>query len=203
MRLCILWSRHFEVTFENTQWRKAKQMQPVWICIFSGRQFEEAFENAQCANSQTNLTRGTIVIDGCLLWLPKQAVCEEMVEITTSIMIIIVINCDYHPYNHIIGTIIVAYQINSSIQPQSSTPNQMILIWISSPPFHVYSCSNCIHVLSCGTLFAMLVLVMVMVMMRCCVMWPPGDDHWPGGSQVVIVHRPLASLQNWFQAHFL
>ena len=34
-------------TFENTQWRKDKQMQPVWFCILSGRRFEETFENTQ------------------------------------------------------------------------------------------------------------------------------------------------------------
>ena len=29
MRLCILLCKRFEETFENTQWRKVKQMQPV------------------------------------------------------------------------------------------------------------------------------------------------------------------------------
>ena len=45
--LCILSCRQFEDTFENTQWRKVKQMQSVWLCIFSGRQFEDTFENTQ------------------------------------------------------------------------------------------------------------------------------------------------------------
>ena len=40
-------SRRCEETFKNTQWRKAKQMQPVWLCLLSGRQIEETFENAQ------------------------------------------------------------------------------------------------------------------------------------------------------------
>ena len=40
-------SRRFEETFENTEWRKTKQMQPVWLCLFSGRQIEETFENAR------------------------------------------------------------------------------------------------------------------------------------------------------------
>ena len=32
-------------TYENTQWRKVKQMQPMRLCILSGKQFKEAFEN--------------------------------------------------------------------------------------------------------------------------------------------------------------
>ena len=34
MRLRILQGRPFEVTYENAQWRKIKQMQPMGICIF-------------------------------------------------------------------------------------------------------------------------------------------------------------------------
>ena len=41
-------SQEFEDTFENTQWRKVKQMQHVWLSIYSGRQFENAFESSQC-----------------------------------------------------------------------------------------------------------------------------------------------------------
>ena len=32
-------------TFENPQWRKVKQMQPMWLCFFLGRRFEDTFEN--------------------------------------------------------------------------------------------------------------------------------------------------------------
>ena len=42
--LCILCPNQFEDTFENAQWRKAKQMQPVWVCILSGKRFEDTFE---------------------------------------------------------------------------------------------------------------------------------------------------------------
>ena len=45
--LCILWPKQFEDSFENPQWRKIKQMQPMWLCIFTGRRFEETFENTQ------------------------------------------------------------------------------------------------------------------------------------------------------------
>ena len=46
MWLCLLWSNLFEKkTFENPQWRKVKQMQPMWLCFFSGRRFEDTFEN--------------------------------------------------------------------------------------------------------------------------------------------------------------
>ena len=44
--LFILLCKQFEDTFENAQWRKVKQMQPVWLCIISGRFFEETHENA-------------------------------------------------------------------------------------------------------------------------------------------------------------
>ena len=47
MRLCVLWCKQYEDTFKNTQRRKVKQMQPVWLCILSGRSFEDTFENAQ------------------------------------------------------------------------------------------------------------------------------------------------------------
>ena len=47
MWLYILMGRSFEVTFENAQWRKAKQMQTVWLCFLSGRHFEDAFEDTQ------------------------------------------------------------------------------------------------------------------------------------------------------------
>ena len=47
MRLCIFTCRSFEDPFENTQWRKAKLLQPMPLCLFSRKQFEETFENAQ------------------------------------------------------------------------------------------------------------------------------------------------------------
>ena len=37
MWLCLLWSKCTVVTFEKTQWRKVEQMQPVWVCILSSR----------------------------------------------------------------------------------------------------------------------------------------------------------------------
>ena len=41
MWLCILLYKHSDDTFENTQWRKVKQMQPAWLSIFSNRQFKD------------------------------------------------------------------------------------------------------------------------------------------------------------------
>ena len=38
---CIFSCRWFEETFDNTQCRRIKKMQPVWLRILSGRQFEE------------------------------------------------------------------------------------------------------------------------------------------------------------------
>ena len=47
MRLCILAGKQFENTFDNTQRRKGKQLQPVWLCILSCRRVEESFENTR------------------------------------------------------------------------------------------------------------------------------------------------------------
>ena len=47
MWLCILSGKRLEDTFENTQWGKGKQVQPMWLCILSGKRFEDTFENAQ------------------------------------------------------------------------------------------------------------------------------------------------------------
>ena len=47
MQICMLSYRQFEDTFENTQWRKVKQMQTVQSCIFRFKQFEETFEKTQ------------------------------------------------------------------------------------------------------------------------------------------------------------
>ena len=47
MRLFIFSWKQFEDAFENAQWRKVKQMRPMWFCLFTGRPFDETFENAQ------------------------------------------------------------------------------------------------------------------------------------------------------------
>ena len=47
MWLCLFSYRPLEDTFENTQRRKTKQMQPMWLCLLSSRQFEDTFENTQ------------------------------------------------------------------------------------------------------------------------------------------------------------
>ena len=43
----MLPGKPFEETFENAQWGKVKQMQPMSLCMLSGRQFEDTFENTQ------------------------------------------------------------------------------------------------------------------------------------------------------------
>ena len=43
----ILMGRQFDKTFENSQWRKVKQMQSMWLNILMGRQFEEIYEKSQ------------------------------------------------------------------------------------------------------------------------------------------------------------
>ena len=47
MWLCLFSYRPFEATFENAQWRKVKQMQPMWLCLFSCTEFEGSLKNAQ------------------------------------------------------------------------------------------------------------------------------------------------------------
>ena len=44
---CILSDRPFENTFDNTQWRKAKQVQSMWILILFYKRFEDPFQNKQ------------------------------------------------------------------------------------------------------------------------------------------------------------
>ena len=47
MWLCFYSGKRFEATFENAQWRKVKQMQPMRLCLLSGKWFEEKFKDAQ------------------------------------------------------------------------------------------------------------------------------------------------------------
>ena len=58
MLLGILWDKQIDDTFENTQWGKVKQMQPVWLCNYLCKRFEETFENT-LEKKQTNLTKMT------------------------------------------------------------------------------------------------------------------------------------------------
>ena len=43
--LYIILGRQLEDTFENTRWRKVKQMHSVQFCIISGREVEDTFKN--------------------------------------------------------------------------------------------------------------------------------------------------------------
>ena len=47
MWICILLCECSEDTFENPQWRKVKQMQPMWLCIHICKRFVGTFENTQ------------------------------------------------------------------------------------------------------------------------------------------------------------
>ena len=46
LQICFLSGRWFEEAFDNTQRRKVKQMQAVWLCIIPGRQFLGTLEKA-------------------------------------------------------------------------------------------------------------------------------------------------------------
>ena len=52
MCLCNCLCQRFEETFDNAQWGKVKQMQPVWLCILSSKRFEDTFENPQWRKSK-------------------------------------------------------------------------------------------------------------------------------------------------------
>ena len=41
------WPKFFEETFEDTPWRKVKQMQPMWLCIIPCKPFEGPYEKTQ------------------------------------------------------------------------------------------------------------------------------------------------------------
>ena len=38
MWLCLIWGKQFDDAFYNAQWRKVKQMQPMWLCLISRAQ---------------------------------------------------------------------------------------------------------------------------------------------------------------------
>ena len=47
---CNQWflpGKRFEETFNDAQWRKVKQMQPMRLCLLSRKRFEETFKDAQ------------------------------------------------------------------------------------------------------------------------------------------------------------
>ena len=74
----ILWGRQFEDTFENTQRRKAEQMQPMWLCNFLCTKFENTFKNPQ-----RRKVKQMQPVWLCLLW-PKFFV-ETYEEAQTSV----------------------------------------------------------------------------------------------------------------------
>ena len=51
---CIFSSRQFEATFENAQWRKVKKMQPMWLYLLSCRPFDRTFQNAHSGENTWN-----------------------------------------------------------------------------------------------------------------------------------------------------
>ena len=54
MWLCIIPCRQFDETFENTQWRKVKQMQSMRLCIISSKLFEDAFKKPSKISKKCN-----------------------------------------------------------------------------------------------------------------------------------------------------
>ena len=57
MQLCISSCMQFKDTFDNTQWRKAKQMQSMQLCILSGCKFERTFENTYSGENLNKCNR--------------------------------------------------------------------------------------------------------------------------------------------------
>ena len=66
MWLCFFLDRLFEETFENTQWRKVKQMQPMRLCFFKfeNAHWYKSYECNQCdyASSQAGDLRNHLKI---------------------------------------------------------------------------------------------------------------------------------------------
>ena len=57
MRLCLLFGRNFEETFENAQQRKVEQSQPIGRCILSDEQFEDTFAQRRKNKRSGDLNR--------------------------------------------------------------------------------------------------------------------------------------------------
>ena len=57
-------------TFENTQWRKVTQMQPMWLCFLWSKQFESALENTQNWTNVINVVMNLTHEKTCLKWKP-------------------------------------------------------------------------------------------------------------------------------------
>ena len=88
MWLCFFLDRLFEETFENTQWRKVKQMQPMRLCFFKfeNAHWYKSYECNQCdyafsrqeiwghiwkrtlEKSQINATNATMHLLGQAIW---------------------------------------------------------------------------------------------------------------------------------------
>ena len=69
MWLCIILCKRSEETFENAQWRKVTQMQPMWVCIFTGMQFEDPFENTHCWKVRKNSTIEIVNVSNANVYL--------------------------------------------------------------------------------------------------------------------------------------
>ena len=68
----------FEGTFQEKQWRKVKQMQPMQVCIISGKRFEGTFENP-------NYVGPTVFpILAHVMWLERNMHCLHYLRLLRS-----------------------------------------------------------------------------------------------------------------------
>ena len=72
--LCIFLCTQFTETYEKSQQRKVKKMQPVWQCMFLGMRFERNIQKHTVEKNETNATRGW----KCLLQLNATSVIMNL-----------------------------------------------------------------------------------------------------------------------------
>ena len=109
MWLYILLYKCLEDTFENTQWRKVEQMQPVWLCILFCKRFEETFEKTQWGKIDQacvflriyDIQLSILIFHFCLVWLTDYPSRGGIAPLGKDKMIIMIIRtCSKSP-NHL------------------------------------------------------------------------------------------------------
>ena len=121
--LCILWSKFIAETFENPQWRKVEQMQPMRLCLFSGRQFEYTSENAQWGK-----VKQMQPVWLCLLWAKFFEETYDEAQISASVWKVTICHCKRTLWGLgqtlRVGIQIDEININSFTFRQKNTENQ-------------------------------------------------------------------------------
>ena len=103
MRLCLFSGRPFEETFENAQWRKVKQMQPMWLCLLWPKFFEDTYEETQIIVERSPNFFGSFVFLrppwqlNLKLYISKHYMFRHPALITCSKRLRILVVFNFHP----------------------------------------------------------------------------------------------------------